>query len=371
METIAGKDEWSIVVRLLPAGWQEQAREKQAFRRVRYTQTPEELLRLLLFHAVNHRGLRATVAQARVAGLATMSMVGLFKRLRSSGAWLGWIAAELCRGMREEVRLPAGVRPRVIDSTTLQGPGSQGTEWRLHYALDLRTCACDWHALTDAHGAEALERAPVVAGDVLLADRNFLRPAGVRAVQGAGGHVLVRLRWCHPALLDRRGRKLSALTLARRLRVGAVGDWPAWLADPEGAPIAGRVVALKLPAPLARQAERRAIRRADKKRRQVDPRSLEAAHYVLLFTTLPAPLLDAKGVLELYRFRWQIELVFKRHKQILRLGHLPHKDPRAAQAWILAKLVVALLLEILYRNAVAISPWGYSLEQARPSEAAA
>ncbi len=371
METIAGKDEWSIVVRLLPAGWQEQAREMKAFRRVRYTQTPEALLRLLLFHAVNAGGLRETVAQARVAGIATMSMVGLFKRLRTSGAWLGWIAAALCRGMREELRLPAGLRPRVIDSTTLQGPASQGTEWRLHYTLDLMTLACDWHALTDAHGAEALERAPVGAGDVLLADRNFLRPAGVRTVRRAGGHVLVRLRWCHPALLDRRGRKLAALTLARRLRGGAVGDWPAWLADPEGAPIAGRVVALKLPAPLARQAERRAARCAEKKSRKLDRRSLAAAHYLLLFTTLPAERLDAPGVLALYRFRWQIELAFKRHKQILRLGRLPHKDPRAAQAWILAKLVVALLLETLYRNAVALSPWGYRLEPRRPSEAAA
>ena len=172
-------------------------------------------------------------------------------------------------------------------------------------------------------------------------------------------------------MLDRHGRKVAALTLARRLRVGAVGDWPAWLRDPEGAPIAGRVVALKLPAPVARHAERRAARRAEKRRQRVDPRSLAAAHYVLLFTTLPARRLDAKGVLELYRFRWQIELAFKRHKQILKLGRLPHKDPLAAQAWILAKLVVALLLETLYRNAVAISPWGYCLAEARPSEAAA
>jgi IS4 transposase len=81
----------------------------------------------------------------------------------------------------------------------------------------------------------------------------------------------------------------------------------------------------------------------------------------MLFTTLPEELMKPAGVLELYRFRWQIELAFKRMKRLLRLGRLPHKDPLVAKSWILAKLVISLLLETLYRNASAFSPWGYDL----------
>ena len=90
----------------------------------------------------------------------------------------------------------------------------------------------------------------------------------------------------------------------------------------------------------------------------------------MVFTTLPEELITPADVLELYRFRWQIELVFKRLKQLLRLGHLPHKDPVAAKSWILSKLVIALLLETLYRNARAFFPWGYSLEALAPIPAA-
>ena len=72
-------------------------------------------------------------------------------------------------------------------------------------------------------------------------------------------------------------------------------------------------------------------------------------------------MLKPAEVLELYRYRWQIELAFKRLKQLLKLGRLPHKEPAAARAWILAKLVVALILETLYRNARAVSPWGYRI----------
>jgi hypothetical protein len=188
------KDEWGVIETLLPAGWRQAARDQKAFQRARYTPDPACLLRLLLFHAVNDGGLRETVAQARAGGIAAMSQVALFKRLRSSGGWLAWLGAELCRVLREESRLPHGLRPRAIDSTTVQGPASKGTEWRVHYSLNLATLNCDWCEVTDAHGAELLERTPMQKGDVLLADRNYLRPAGVRAALAAGAHVLVRLR---------------------------------------------------------------------------------------------------------------------------------------------------------------------------------
>ncbi|HTP26537.1 MAG TPA: hypothetical protein VMK12_12905, partial [Anaeromyxobacteraceae bacterium] len=126
-------------------------------------------------------------------GIAEMSQVALLKRLRTSGKWLARIGSELCRTLRDEPRLPQGLRPRAIDSTTVQGPASKGTEWRVHYALDLITLTCDWYELRDAHGGELLERTPMRKGDVLL----YLRPAAVRAVVTAGAHVLLRLRWTH------------------------------------------------------------------------------------------------------------------------------------------------------------------------------
>jgi Transposase DDE domain len=359
---IGADDEWKVIERLLPRGWEEAARERGAFRRARYTADPGSLLRLLLFHAVNDGGLRETVAQARVSGIAEMSQVGLFKRLRTSGAWLAWLGAELARSLREQPRLPQELRPRAIDSTTVQGPASTGTQWRVHYSLDLVTLNCDWTELTDARGAELLERTPMRPGDVLLADRNYLNPRGVRAAADAGAYILVRLRWCHSSMVDCRDRRFNALQHAKKVRVGRVGAWSVKLPVPTGKAIAGRVVATRLPAPLAAKAERRITNLASKKQKKIDPRSLQAAHFVMVFTTLPATLLSTAGVLELYRYRWQIELAFKWLKQLLKLGRLPHKTPEIARAWILAKLVVALLLETLYRNARAFSPWGYPLE---------
>ena len=369
MKRMAVGDEWRIIERLLPTGWQEAARRQGAFRRARYLRDPGPLLRVLLFHAVNDAGLRETVAQARASGIVAMSQVALLKRLRTSGDWLAWIGAELCGTFRQRPRVPHGLRLRAIDSTTVQGPASKGTEWRVHYTLDLVTLNCDWHELTDAHGGEHLGRAPVRAGDVLLGDRNFLHPAAIGAIVDAGGQVVIRLRWNHPAMMSDTARPvgIEALAHARRLRVGQVGDWPVLLRVGKEAPISGRVVAIRLPRPVAERSARRVVREAGRKQAHLDPRSLQAAHFVMLFTTLPATLLDARRVLELYRYRWQIELTFKRLKQLLKLGRLPHQEPRAARGWILGKLVVALMLETMYRNARAFSPWGYPLFPDEPT----
>lgn len=353
-------DEWAVLTGLLPAGWEQAARDCGAFRRARYLQEPGALLRLLLFHAVADGGLRETVAQARAAGIADMSPVALFKRMRTSGSWLAWIGAALCRSWREAPRLPEAMRLRAVDSTTVQGPASKSSEWRVHYALDLNSLNCDWFELTDAQGAEQLERTPMSAGDVMLADRNYLRGEGVAAARACGAHVVIRMRW-KAKLQDHHGQSFDTLRHARRLKVGKVGAWPAQLPVKGAAAIAGRVIAMRLPAPLAAKAAQRAERRSLRHGSKPDPRSIEAAKYVLLFTTLPESLLQPDEIMQLYRYRWQIELAFKRMKQLLKLGRLPHQDKLAAQAWIHAKLVIALLLETLFRNARTLSPWGYRI----------
>src|SRR5512138_288077 len=214
--------EWNVVEGLLPQGWKEAARITGAFRRARYLAEPGPLLRLLLFHAINDSGLRETVAQAAASGIAQMSQVALLKRLRTAGDWLAWIGSAMCQSLRPQLALPRGLRPRAIDSTTVQGPAAKGIGWRLHYTLDLLTLNCDWYEVTDAKASEMLERPTLRPGDVLIGDRNFLRVPGVRAVVAAGAHVLVRIRWCHSPMVDAEGRTFRVLEKTKRVRVGQV-----------------------------------------------------------------------------------------------------------------------------------------------------
>ena len=68
-----------------------------------------------------------------------------------------------------------------------------------------------------------------------------------------------------------------------------------------------------------------------------------------------------------YRYRWQVELAFKRLKSLLHLGHLKKTDPVGAKAWLQGKLFVATLIETLIAVGERFSPWGYFLAEGRPA----
>jgi IS4 transposase len=63
----------------------------------------------------------------------------------------------------------------------------------------------------------------------------------------------------------------------------------------------------------------------------------------MVLTTVPAEELSARDGLELYRFRWQIELAFKRIKSLLNLGEVPTKDPPLTRSYLYAKFLAAFI----------------------------
>lgn len=84
------------------------------------------------------------------------------------------------------------------------------------------------------------------------------------------------------------------------------------------------------------------------------PGTLEFAKYVLVFTTNFR--CSTAQVLEFYRMRWQIELMFKRLKSLVQLGPVPKHDDCSSRPWVYGKLLVALVTEKLTRIGRDISP---------------
>ena len=82
-------------------------------------------------------------------------------------------------------------------------------------------------------------------------------------------------------------------------------------------------------------------------RRTIIPRSAQPVRgrVLLLLTNLPKAMWPKRQILALYRFRWQVELVFKRLKSLLHLEQLRSKDPDLVQVYLLGKLLGVLLME--------------------------
>lgn len=92
----------------------------------------------------------------------------------------------------------------------------------------------------------------------------------------------------------------------------------------------------------------------------MDVRTLELAGYFFVLTNLP-PDVSAESVLQLYRLRWQIEMKFKTLKSVLHLGNVAARNDESLRVYVLAKLLVALLIDALIDQAESFSPWGYPI----------
>jgi hypothetical protein len=292
--------------------------------------------------------------------LAQISAVGIFKRLRAAEPWLRWLAQQM-RGAADLPLEAAGRRLRAVDATSVSEPGSTGTDWKVHWAVNLADLQCDFFELTDIReGGETFRRVPVVAGDILMGDRVYAAPPGVSHVVRAKGDVVVRLNRQALPLFDGHGRRLDLWSFLCGLKGRTPQEQEAQVRNPQGGWIVGRLIALRQSAEVTRWIQRRLRRRAQRSQETVSAESLQFAEYFMVWTTLSRAF-PAASVLELYRLRWQIELVFKRMKSILGLGHLPKKDPLSAKAWLEGKLFTGLLIERMVRTAESFSPWGYAL----------
>jgi hypothetical protein len=292
--------------------------------------------------------------------LAQISSVGVFKRLRAAEPWLRWLAQQM-RGTADLPLGTAGRRLRAVDATSVSEPGSTGTDWKVHYAVNLADLQCDFFQLTDIReGGETFRRVPVLAGDIMMGDRVYATPPGVSHVVNAGGDVIVRLNRGALPLYPGKGKRLDLLPRLRLLPRKSAREYATQVQNTNGNWIRGRLIALRQSAEVTRWARKRMERRAQRSRLTVSAEALEFAEYFMVWTTLPKTVTMAQ-VLEYYRLRWQIELVFKRMKSILGLGHLPKKDPISSQAWLEGKLFVGLLIERMIQAAEAFFPWGYPL----------
>ena len=353
MKTIDPQRDWRTLLACLPEDYEALALEH----RVLNTQWPgvrvdnaATLLRFILLHVGADLALRQTVATIAKSGGPKVTQVWLHKKMRRAQPYLAALVQRLvgASGSQAVPERWAGYEVMCLDGSTVSGPGAEGADARMHAVLrlhDLRIC--DVHVTSDSEG-ETLRRFMWQPGQLVIVDRGYANPAGVGWVVDHKADVLVRVNRGSLPLYDETGTPIDVLDWCRQLPGHRSGERLAEVHHhgPTGTArkrcVGGRLVAVRLPDKEAEAARERVHREHGAK---TNAEQLEAAAYVILFTTAPAARLSAARCVEAYRLRWQIELQWKRWKSLCHFDHLPNYRDDTILSWLTAKVLLGVVLD--------------------------
>jgi hypothetical protein len=353
--TRACDEDWKTLLSHLPADYEALAVEHKQLltqygnAKIRDADT---LLRFIFLHAGADLPLRQTVSVMAEAGGPSLSPMRLHKKMGRAAPYLRALVERMVDWPSEGApELWGGYLLTAVDATVVCGPGATGTDARIHTKLCVADVSIAAVEVTDETGGETFKRFSWERGELVLADRAYCSPSGVQHVLDAEADVLVRYRLAGIDLLDAAGETIDVLAHVAHLAIGQTLDLDVE-AKLSRSRARGRLIAYRLPD----DAVERARKRLRKELGTVSDLVMEAAKYVLLFTTALRSRLDAERCLQAYRLRWQIELQFKRWKSLCGFDVLPNFRDDTTLAWLYAKVLLGALLDRMASTPMETSP---------------
>lgn len=358
LDVMASTRDWQTLEAHLPGNFEGLAKEHKVLE-VQYGEakitSATDLLRLILLHAGAGLGLRQTVSLVAEAGGPDVSHVTLHKKMRLSAPYLKSLVGALTESdQQSSPERWAGYELAVVDGSSFCGPGADGTDARLHLQLRLTDLEILAVSIEDRSVGESFKRFPWRKGQLALGDRGYANPPGIASVVEQGADVLVRVNRASLPMFMPSGERIDVMRWLRLLKGYVPREQRVVIRSREhGREVQGRLIARRLPAAQAEKARAWVRREHGGKASATD---MEAAQYVVLFTTVPAARMSIDMCLELYRLRWQVELAFKRWKSLCHFDTLPNYRDDTILTWLYAKLLLAILMHRIASGASALFP---------------
>lgn len=340
------------ICRMLPDGWKDEVYNQKALVRSRNIKTPEELLRLNFLYQTSGESYGLTAALMQISeNQIGLNKTAVQKRIVNSADWLQWICTNMCQQEGFLTQPPEWLkdyRVCVVDASDYAANGSKQADFRLHYMVELFTLNATEMYFTDASEGETLTRYQNIREhDLILADRAYGTLKSILHTIEHHADFAIRLRSNSFALYTSEGERFDLTEQLKDWTPGKYLDLSLFCKNgKELIPI--RICALAKTEEQIQKSQRQ-IKKANPHRQP--PSTLQSiwSRYVVVVTSLPEQI-TAEQVLELYRMRWQIELVFKRFKSIFGGGEFSARKEKAVKAWFYGKLLLAIVCETIAKE---------------------
>lgn len=184
-------------------------------------------------------------------------------------------------------------------------------------------------------------------GDLLLVDQGYFKFKTLFEIGQKKAFFLTRFP-VHSTLKDPRTHApINLLQHLSRLPDNAC-DMNVLMGSRRRPQVACRLIALRVSESVAKERRRRLKNGARKKGRSVSKTYLRMCSWTLLITNVPQSWLPLEIVRALYTVRWQIELLFKQLKSILRVHQSNTGNENRMRCELYGKLIGAVLIHRIH-----------------------
>ncbi|XME04312.1 IS4 family transposase [Lachnospiraceae bacterium C1.1] len=349
------------IIREMPEGYEEACFETGAIVRKRDIKNPDDLMMLDLFHLMTGCSLVEISTISTLAEIGDISDVAFMKRFKNCNEWFKWIIDKVVSEGLISYDLPnsiAGFRVLAIDASDVVEKGRSARTYRLHFALDIKKMHAALYNITTNKVGEKLSNFSLSEGDLVLADRAYGTANSILHCNKCNADYILRLRANGLSLCDENGNKIN---LYEHMADMETGDYHCFAKTKDNGLLPIRICFSKKDPDALKKTQKRLHKRETKRQFVISDETKAFNEYIVVITSLPDSVTTTE-VLDAYRYRWQVELYFKRLKSILNYGELPKKTEESIFAWLNGKLMIALLMEKIIGR-VSFSPTEESFEE--------
>lgn len=355
------------LLRMMPMGYEEACYSTKAIVRNRGIKDPNDLMMLALFHLLTGCSLVEVSEISKLAKLGDISDVAFMKRFNNCTEWFKWVLTAIQEKNQQVTSyvLPERLqkyRILAVDASDVTEKGRSRRIYRLHFGLDIIHMHAALYNITSNSVGEHLRNFALSEGDLVLADRIYSSVTGIEYCQEVGCQFVARMRINSFRPYDVNGNQMDLLSYMRGTESGELYVY----ARKERGENAGKLYPVRIcfkkkTAGAIESTRKKMKRKESKKQAKIATDTFAFNEYLVVATSLGSDYM-ADEILDLYRYRWQVELYFKRLKSILNYGELPKKSEKSIFAWLNGKLMVALLVESVIGSAD-FSPCKYDDEE--------
>ena len=192
--------------------------------------------------------------------------------------------------------------------------------------------------------------------ELIIFDLGYYNAKAFRDIDGKGAFFISRVK-ANTLFYEENAKKANKyikIDIGKELKLygkNTVDKW-IYIGGTTNTRMRVRLVAVRLPNAVAAERIRKARKKAKIKGKDLTKDEIRLLAWNVMITNVPEDMLNAKTICELYRIRWQVELIFKCWKGCFKIDEMDNVGDKYFECLLYGRLIVIALLTTVYSRFV-------------------